>query len=117
MNQLSGKSQRQRKMILDGLGSALGGINPGVAAGGGLAAAGAMVGSERQKEHAHKMRLVENEMASTEFTTEIDDSNVLFLYRAVNQLGCIDERFVNLMKVAESVIQQKINRLLSEEHI
>ena len=109
LDELSKKSNHKRKLILDGLGSALGSMGPGLAVGGGLAAAGAAVGDQRQQEHAHKMRMVEDEMAATTFMIEFDDQDVGNLFRTVNRMGCLNERFKNMMKVMQTDIQRKIN--------
>jgi hypothetical protein len=84
-------------------------MGPGLAIGGGLAAAGAAVGSQRQQEHAHKMRMVEDEMGATTFMIEFDDEDVGRLFRTVNRMNRLNERFKNMMRVMENDIQRKIN--------
>ena len=115
MNELSKKSNHKRKLILDGLGSALGSMGPGLAIGGGLAAAGAAVGGQRQMEHQHELTMVENEMAFTTFSIEFTDVDIGNLFRLTNELKAHTERYKHLMQVMEADVKHKIDTILVGE--
>lgn len=106
--------KNQRNLFLDSLGSMVSGVNPGVAVGGGLAAAGAAKGQDRQMRHAHEMRKIENETSATIFMTEIDDDAVRYLHKAQAGFGCLVERLRNIGKVFEATIQIRIDELFEK---
>ena len=108
------KSKNDRNLFMDQLGSMVEGINPGVAVGGGLAAAGAMKGQQRQMEHQHDMMKMENEMASTMFYTQIDDDGVYWLHKAQTNLGCLVERLRNIKRTFEGSLQIRVDEFYEQ---
>ena len=113
LSKLSKKSNHKRSLILEALQSA----GPGLAIGGGAAALGGAVGAQRQKEHAHKMVMKENELSATLFMTEIDDDDIFRLSKSQHQLQYITERLDNLIKTTLQSLETKINNSYVSDNV
>lgn len=111
------KVDDKRKLFLDSIGGALGsvtgglgdavesvtggGAGTGMAVGGGLAAAGAMKKAQREKEHAHNMMMVENEMAAATFSADFQDQATMELSRAVGRANFVVGRLNSIHKMID----------------
>ena len=91
--------------VTGGVGDAVGGLTEGggagLAIGGAAAAAGAMKKAQREKEHAHNMMMVENEMAAAQFSADFQDQAIMELSRAVGRSNFVVGRLNSIHKMID----------------